>query len=641
MQTFFRRVAIKLTLLAIAGVYPFASYSQTFHQPTVKEIQRIITVITADARCPKEYQIISVGPADADKALSGDESTVARTQTILRDRTSHLIHEVFSDAKTGAVVEWRRIGVVQPVLTDSDCDSAEAIVRNTSGWLQGLTRRGLTPDDVVLECVASGIPVSTMPFRIVRVYTYMRPAEGSSIYGRPVEGLVCVVNLDGHRLVEFYDRELGPIPEQSGSSRWIPENIKSRKSKLLKFIKPPSSIAVSGNTIQWNGWKLSALIHSSEGLVIYSASFMRNGELNSVAHRLSLSEVVTTYGDTALHWNARYTLAVGEYGLGANVSQLTPGYDVPQNSKTLSAVILQDGKPVEIPDAIAVYETDEGVLWRHTDSRSGNKMSYPNKTLNITSISTVRNCDYVFTYKFHSDGSIDIEAGSTGLSEVRSVIDTSGSLNREFGQSLGTLTGPNLLLPVWQQFYCFRLDLDVDGPRNRVSEFEITSAPDFINKYGAAMQYDNYEWLFEKEAQSEISAERNRSWIVWAANSRNALGGTPGYSITPKTYSVPLLTTGHPLRSRADFLRHSLWVTRYHPEEMLAAGPFPNQNVQPAGVSIYASNNQRLRGEDVVVWLTTTLVDIPALEDYPLRKIRTTGVHIAPFNFDNSSVSPR
>ena len=57
-----------------------------------------------------------------------------------------------------------------------------------------------------------------------------------------------------------------------------------------------------------------------------------------------------------------------------------------------------------------MHEEDYGILWKHTDTRSGEVETRRSRRLVISSIVTVGNYEYGFFWYFYQDGGIEYEA---------------------------------------------------------------------------------------------------------------------------------------------------------------------------------------------------------------------------------------
>lgn len=614
--------------------------AQQYLQPTSKDILRTVAAIRSDSRCPVNIQFISVGPADPPKTqqTAPPDYVPAQIQSVIRDRQSKLVYEIFSECASGKVTEWRRIDGVQPMLSDDDYDSAAAIVRRHEAWNKALKRRGLTPNDVFIDTWASGIPMSTMPYRIVRALTYARSTSKTNLYDRPIEGLVCVVNIDANRVIEFHDRELAPIPPPLAdfNANYTKAELSQAPFRIQQNAK--KAVNINGSKIRWGNWEFNALLHAREGLVIHNALINDGPRKRKVAHRLSLSEMVVPYGDTSQHWWWRAAFDVGEYGVGNLTTPLQPGTDLPANAQTMHACFARnDGTPMEIPHAIGVYERDGGIIWKHSDPFTGENRVRRARELVVTSITTVGNYDYGLSYVFCIDGTIKVEVGLTGILLPKAVPDTVVNENSPYGQMYGALVSPNIIAPNHQHFFCFRLDLDVDGEKNTVSEMDLWSPPKEENPRGSAIAMDDYEWYYEREAHSDVHLKAARKWKVSSATTKNVLGGKPAYCIVPSGNAVPFLNPQHILWTRAPFLKHHLWATRFHDNEMYAAGDFPSQNITEQGVTVYQSNNEKLRGQDIVLWYTVGISHHPRPEEWPIMNVHQVGFKLEPMGFFNAN----
>src|SRR5205807_245084 len=153
-----------------------------------------------------------------------------------------------------------------------------------------------------------------------------------------------------------------------------------------------------------------------EGLVLHTVGYEDRSRLRSVIYRASVSEMAVPYGDPNAAWRWRSAFDVGEYGLGRLASPLEPGKDAPDNATFLDAVFADDfGKPYTLPRAIAIYERDGGILWKHFDIFTSRNDSRRARELVICFVAAIGNYDYVISWIFHQDGSLELDAGLSGI----------------------------------------------------------------------------------------------------------------------------------------------------------------------------------------------------------------------------------
>ena len=140
-----------------------------------------------------------------------------------------------------------------------------------------------------------------------------------------------------------------------------------------------------------------------------------------------------------------------------------------------------------------------------------------------------------------------------------------------------------LAAPHHQHMFCFRLDLDVDGPANALHEVEseqIPVGPD--NPVGNAFRPRVTPLTSEDAARRDADERVSRVWIVSSAERRNAHGRPTAYRLVPGHGTATLLAQpGSSVDRRAGFARHTLWATRYDADERFPAGAYPYQHADP------------------------------------------------------------
>ena len=138
----------------------------------------------------------------------------------------------------------------------------------------------------------------------------------------------------------------------------------------------------------------------------------------SILYRGSLSEMVVPYGDPSGGWFFRNSFDAGELGLGINASTLTKGIDCPANCTLLDAVTADsEGAPVTLSRAVALYERDGGIAWKHDEH------ARRARDLVLGYVATVGNYDYTFDWIFHQNGTLEMRVGLTGVMAAKAVAD--------------------------------------------------------------------------------------------------------------------------------------------------------------------------------------------------------------------------
>jgi primary-amine oxidase len=297
------------------------------------------------------------------------------------------------------------------------------------------------------------------------------------------------------------------------------------------------------------------------------------GRLRPILYRASLSEMVVPYGDPApTHWR-KNAFDEGEYGIGMLANALELGCDCLGEVRYLDAVVSDAaGKPVTLRNAVCMHEEDFGILWKHTNFRTGQVEVRRSRRLVVSSIATVGNYEYGFFWSFYQDGTIEVQVKLTG-------IVSTGAVAPGVRPAHGALIAPGLYAPHHQHWFSFRLDATVDGLRNSVYEVDSVAVPPGPdNPHGNAWVTRARLLARESEAQRDVDPLAGRYWLVVNRDARNALGEPTGYKLVPGENVRALAHPDSSIARRAGFIAHHLWVTRCDPGERHAAGEYPNQH---------------------------------------------------------------
>ncbi|MEI6236324.1 MAG: hypothetical protein WCT04_24975 [Planctomycetota bacterium] len=366
-----------------------------------------------------------------------------------------------------------------------------------------------------------------------------------------------------------------------------------------------------------------------KGLTLYQVSYNDHGKVRPILYKACLSEMTVPYGDPAKTWSFRNAFDVGEYGVGRTAQPLQPLADVPANAVFFDSWYADDfGVPVQIPRAVALYERDGGVLWKHLDQNTGVAETRRARDLVLTFTSTIGNYDYSLNWVFHQEGSIDLEANLTGMLLAKGTDITRNPCTKECKR----LAEPLIITPNHQHFFCFRLDFDIDGSQNTAAEMDVKAVePGKDNPDANAFEFINT--LVKTEGGRDHLPEFARHWKIMNPSVTNALGHPTGYMLVPGEVSVPYLHESSPIRARAGYLDHPVWFTRYDDEQQSAAGEYPNQSAGHDGLREWANQKKPLENQDVVMWYTFGVTHIPRPEEWPIMSTHRTGFKLMPLNF--------
>ena len=603
------------------------------------EIETAAKALAAAPQFPGEGRFATIvlkEPAKSEVlAFTAGAPITRQAFAVILDRKRNRTFEAVVDVKAPRVVSWTEVKGVQPVVLEDEYDVMVDIVKKDPRWQAAMRKRGI--DDfgkVQIDNWAVGqVGPQFQGKRLLRALSYFK-GESTNFYGRPIEGVVALVDMSAEKVVEFIDSGVVPlapaVQELDGKSTGV------RPAPRALTISQPdgASFTITGQEIRWQKWRFRYTMHPREGLVLQTVGYEDEGRLRPILYRAAISEMAVPYGDADKNWRWRSAFDVGEYGMGRLASSIEPNTDAPPNATLIDVTYAgDDGKPYVLPKAVGIYERDGGMLWKHYEVYSETNESRRARQLVVFFIATIGNYDYALNWIFHQDGVLELDGALTGIMLPKGVIDTKAG-GHGAGVKSGHLVAANVVAPHHQHFFNFRLDFDVDGQANSVVEMNTSAIP-----AGAGNPALNGMIMKETVLGTETAARRDmsmasaRTWAVVNPSAQNALGHHTSYVLVPGVNSIPYVWPASQVRQRAGFINHHFWATRYNGDEMYAAGAYPNQSLGGAGLTKWAANNEPLANQDVVVWYTMGVTHIPRPEEWPVMPVTHVGFKMIPAGF--------
>jgi primary-amine oxidase len=539
------------------------------------------------------------------------------------------------------VVSWKRIEGVQPgVLLSQEWSFVQAIVRGDRDWQAAVRKRGVENfrDVVCMPNTVGYYGVSEeQGRRLLKVTCYH--ADGTkNFWGRPIEGLIAVVDQVQRKVVRVIDTGIVPIPK--GPVDFDPASVGKLREPLepVPVVQSPRpGFRVRGHVVNWQKWRFHFRIDARLGLVISTVGYDDAGKMRSILYQGSLSEIFVPYMAADEGWYFRTYIDAGEYGVGKVATTLQPGLDCPANAMFFDAVFADDwGLDYARERAACLFERRAGdIAWRHYEAVSNQTESRSRTDLVLRSISAIGNYDYVFDWVFRQDATIEIAVGATGTEQVKAVqsrVSADDTDGRDTAH--GRLVAEHTVAINHDHFFSFRLDLDVDGQRNNFLVERLVPerlAP--ANPRRSVWRVEARTAATEQDAKLRISIEKPALWRVINPNVLGPLGYPVSYQLKPKANAVSLLSADDFPQRRAGFSDFHLWVTAYDPRERYAAGTYPNQSKGGDGLPRWTSANRPVRNTDLVLWYTLGFHHVVRAEDWPVLSTELSSFELRPFDF--------
>ena len=551
---------------------------------------------------------------------------------VILDNDDGATYEAVVSLSQGQVTSWKHVPGVQPRIMFDEFSECEAAVKADPDFQNALRKRGLNSPELVMVDPWSaghyGFPEEEGK-RLALARCFLRSGPTDNGYARPIEGLSVLVDLNSMKIMRIDDYGIVPMAPNPGNYAAEFMGHFREDLKPLDITQPEGpSFTVDGNSVTWQKWSLRVGFTPREGLVIHTVGYEDQGRIRPILYRAALSDMVVPYGDPSKDHYRKNAFDAGEYGIGSLTNSLTLGCDCLGEIYYFDAT-LNDGRgcAFTIPNAVCMHEEDYGILWKHTDWRTGKAEVRRSRRLVVSSVATVGNYEYGFFWYFYQDGTIQLEVKLTGI------INTAGIAEGEKPRH-GTLVAPQLNAHVHQHFFNFRLDMSVDGEANSVHEVNtVAEAPGPDNPHGNAFYAESTPLKTELEAQRIIDPLRGRYWKVSNPSVVNVLGTPVGYKLMPGENILPFADPSASIMQRAGFMTKHLWVTPYAPDETSATGPYPNQHPGGDGLPSYTKGDRNIENTDVVLWYTLGYHHVPRPEDWPIAPVAYCGFSLKPVGF--------
>ncbi|KAF8245817.1 hypothetical protein K440DRAFT_633127 [Wilcoxina mikolae CBS 423.85] len=414
------------------------------------------------------------------------------------------------------------------------------------------------------------------------------------------------------------------------AAEYIPELVEGglrRDLKPLNIVQPfgPSFSVTNNSLVEWQKWRFRVGFNSREGATIHDLRY----DGRSVLYRLSFSEMAVPYGDPRSPFHRKQAFDFGDGGAGRAANNLELGCDCLGLIKYFDAVMNDSaGNGIVSKNVVCMHEEDDGILWKHTNYRTGRAVVARNRKLIVQFIITLANYEYIFAYHFDQAGGIMVETRATGI--VSTVAIDPGKTS-----PWGNVVNPGVLAQNHQHLFNLRIDPAIDGQHNTVIQEESHPVPfnPESNPYGNA--FEVRQTVLKTSCGINAAPEKGRLFKIVNQNKRNSTSGRPvGYKLVP---SPTQLTLAHPdsiMAKRVAYANHHIWVTKYKDGEFWASGRFTNQSsAERGGLKDAADRKEHIENEDIVVWHTFGLTHNPRIEDWPVMPVETHQIHLKPADF--------
>jgi primary-amine oxidase len=610
---------------------------------TPDELRRTVDVLRTSGRIDADAAFATLDLEENDKeavrAWRQGEPFARRAFAVVMQRGR--VYEGVVDVGRGEVESWREVEGAQPRVLLAETNVND-VLWSSSDWQDAMTRRGYEDGEHVFCAPLTpgpALPAELAGRRILYSSCFDITDEHALAFGRPIEGLMAVVDVGNREVLSVVDLGVVPLPANAASLTYERSARYRPPARPVAIVTPEgSNVRISGSQVRWDNWSFHLRVDQRVGPVISLVRYDDEGAERDVLYQLAVSEMFVPYMDPASTWSWRAYMDVGEYGFGLLASSLRPGVDCPASAHLLDRTIAaDDGEPIVLANSVCIFERPTGgPLWRHAGE--GAHEGAANVELVVRMAPVIGNYDYFIDYVFDRAGDIEVRVGATGIDAVKAVaaesmLDPTAAADTAYG----TLIAKGLVGINHDHYISFRVDVDVDGARNRAVFDRVTRE---------TLPLDNPRrslWTVTAEpvtAAGPLPHALHDGFLRIESGERtNALGNPTSFQLYPGHTAASVLDPEDPIQARAEWSRHPVWLSRHAPGERYASGAYPNQNAEVDGLPKWTDAQQDIDGEDLVLWYNVGFRHITRAEDWPAMPAVWHSFRLRPFNFFDASAA--
>ena len=611
---------------------------------SVEEIATAVAILreAGDTDAATRFALIGLDEPDKAAVLAWQPGQPFARKTFVIARRDRTVYEGIVDLAARRIESWEAKANAQTAATGrEEWTKAKAITMADPGWQAAMRQRGydtIAPEKLFCAPFPAGYlgDPTEAGRRLLRVSCFDTSTNSNNIWGRPIEGLHTVVDLDEAKVLRLVDTGPVPLSRETHSFEGTPPSLARPLADALARSDIVLDGDATGRVVQWKNWSFHYRMDRRAGLIVSLVRYRDGDRDRLVLYRGSIAELFVPYMDPDPNWSFRTWLDVGENDFGFMASELRSGIDCPADAAFLDALLPDSrGEPLRGEAVVCLFARDTGApLWRHAEAANRSYAGRPAIELVLRTIESVGNYDYVIDWVLTEAGTIRIDVGATGIDEVKGVTARNmadPSAKQDTGT--GMLVAPNLAAINHDHFLSFRLDVDIDGSANTLVRQKLVPQP------AAGDTGRRSLWTVTEEAvgaEGPVSAGEHGGTEVWRIVNpivTNGLGQAPGYELRPGHSATSLLAPDDLPQRRAAFSAAPLWVTAYDPRELYAAGLYPNQSRGGDGLPAYAARHRPVANADIVLWVTMGFHHLPRPEDWPVLPTMWHSVALVPYGF--------
>lgn len=547
-------------------------------------------------------------------------------------------YEAHVDIAGKKVVKFEeKVGVHAP-FSPAEEGLGEEVLKKDPTFLEALKKRGFT-DLSTVHCFTLPVSYMSIPEQDKQRIGFGGCSEAHGTYhswGRSIEGLTARVDMNTKKVLQVIDTGVVPMGKGAMDYEEVPEVVREGTKPIVTTQPMGPSYSIQDGEVKWQNWQFRFRIDQRLGTVLQMVRYNDGGKLRPILYEGSVSELYVPYMDPANGWNNRVFIDAGEFFASEGFLQpLKAGLDCPASATYFNAVGVTSGGTPKLQGQMACLFERSGndPAWRHF--QGGEVFGRPSRELVLRTAAVIGNYDYIMDWRLLQDGTIDVAVGATGVIETKTVTEkkVADHAHEAGTQEYGKLVAENTVGVNHDHYFSYRLDIDVDGPKNSfmVEKLVRKQLNDPMRK--SIWVVEPMMAKTEKDGIQDMSLDKPAMWMFVNPDTKGSTGYARGIEVMGMGTAKSLMAADDLPQKLAAFSEHQFWVTPYNANERYASGTYPTSSKATEGLAEWVKADRPIANTDIVGWYTLGFHHVPRMEDWPVMPTMWHHFHIKPFHF--------
>src|SRR5690349_10779989 len=268
------------TALAFAIAGPaLAASTNPLDALTADEINRTVEILTAAKQANADTRFPTITLLENPKAevLRWSPGQPFERRARADYLNGNRLFEASVNLTTGKVDSVTEVKDRQSSILFEEFLGASEVVKKDPRWRAAMAKRGITSFDNIICAPLTVGPVIDAKYRglrLLKVPCFDKTGAVNNVYGRPVEGLLAIVDVRKGAVVDVIDEGVVPIPTAVPSEAYDPATSTRKPTKPVEIVSPQGpNYSIDGSIVSWDKWNFHLRVDKRLGPIMSRISY--------------------------------------------------------------------------------------------------------------------------------------------------------------------------------------------------------------------------------------------------------------------------------------------------------------------------------------------------------------------------------